>query len=480
MIEAGRRIEMTPVLMLEMNEIPWRVIDRFSNSQRWPNLSHFFDTAHLYTSVAVDTGELSPWVTWPTLHRGMNNDGHNIRNLGQDPDTFAGKTIWDELRAAGHSIGVFGSMQSWPPREPGPGGFYVPDTFAHDSACFPESLSPMLAFNLNMVRRNGRVVDTSLPKLGDGLAAARTLLTHGLRPFTAARLAGQLAAERVRPRLASRRPIFQTILFWDLFRHLFQVRRPPSFTTFFTNHVAGVMHRYWSDVFPEDFPDDPSAGNSVGAELMIFAMDVTDQMVGDALRWSRQNPRIAVVFATSMGQAAVRRTAHEGIEMVVENLPLLMAAAGVAPGQFNPLLAMAPQAAVEIADDKLRAVTAHALRKARCGCAEGFISVQEVGRSLSITVSTPRRADADAGFVQINGREISIRVAGLRIQPVEPGTAYHVPEGVFAILAPGGGAPDRRRAPLNADQIKPLLLNLVTQGPSVLERMRSSEMKGSP
>src|SRR5688500_16209122 len=128
---------MTPLLLLEINEIPWRLIDRHLSDPALSHLGRFFSRAAQYTSVAVDTGELSPWVTWPTLHRGMSNQQHGIKNLGQDPSTFRGKPIWEEIREQGGTIGICGSMQSWPPIDPGPGGFYMPDTFAHDSRCIP-------------------------------------------------------------------------------------------------------------------------------------------------------------------------------------------------------------------------------------------------------------------------------------------------------------------------------------------------------
>ena len=154
---------MTPILLLEINEIPWRLIDRYVERSELANIRRFLQKAHQFTTVAVDTGELSPWVTWPTFHRGMNNEKHGIKNLGQDPATFRGRPIWQDIRDQGGSIGICGSMQSWPPIDPGEDGFYIPDTFAHDERCYPEYLNPLQAFNLAQVRMNGRVVSGKLP-----------------------------------------------------------------------------------------------------------------------------------------------------------------------------------------------------------------------------------------------------------------------------------------------------------------------------
>lgn len=247
---------MTPLLLLEINEVPWRLLDHYEAC--FSHIEQFLDNAHQFTTLAVDIGELSPWVTWPTFHRGVNNEQHGIKNLGQDPATFRGKPIWQEIRERGGSIGIFGSMQSWPPIEPGEGGFFIPDTFAHDEACFPAYLQRLQAFNLEQVRKNPRVVNGSLPRIGEALKLAWSLLKSGIRTRTGIRLASQVLGERINATLVLRRPVFQTILFWDVFRAHFDARHPPQLSSFFTNHIAGVMHRYGEMCSREIFRASPS------------------------------------------------------------------------------------------------------------------------------------------------------------------------------------------------------------------------------
>ena len=459
---------MTPILLLEINEIPWRLLDRYGARGEFPDLRAFMQESDHYTTMAVDTGELSPWVTWPTLHRGVNNEAHQIRNLGQDPTTFQGTPVWEEVRTRGGSIGVFGSMQSWPPSDPGPGGFYVPDTFAHDARCFPERLEPIQAFNLAQVRRNGRVVQSSVPQAGEAWRAGTALLSSGVRLGTMARTAAQLVRERFTPSLSARRPVFQTILFWDVFRKLFSAGKPPAFTTFFTNHVAGVMHRYWADVFPEDFATrDASAVN--GEALMQFAIGVLDDILRDARAWSRANPDLVVLMASSMGQDAVHRPEHEGVELVVENLTALLATAGCAREAFQPLLAMVPQVAVAIADPALRAETARRLRSASCG-GKPFIKVQEIGATLSITVSNPPLDAMKEGGLVLGDRRFTWQESGIRMQEIEPGTGYHIPQGTLLVHRPGAtGERERTRPVIQADEVKDWLLRISAEGRGALD-----------
>lgn len=467
---------MTPILLLEINEIPWRLLDRYLGRPEFPHLNQFFEQSSHFTTLAVDVGELSPWVTWPTVHRGMNNEHHGIKNLGQDPSTFKGKPIWQEIRELGGSIGVCGSLQSWPPLEPGEGGFYVPDTFAHDERCYPAYLNPLQAFNLSQVRANPRVISDSLPRAADVLTIASSSLKSGVTIRTGARIASQLLQEHIDKSLAVRRPIFQTILFWDVFCKHFKPHRPPQLSTFFTNHVAGVMHRYWKDVFPEDFPDQARTNGASHKWLMQFALGVLDDMLRNVLHWAAANPDLVVVFASSMGQDAVHRGYHEGVDLVVEDLAALMAQTGLSRSEYLPLLAMAPQVAVEIHDETVRARTRSILEAAYCGDHRQFIRVQSIGPSLSITVATPSLKDMPGDGFHIAGKQVKWTEAGIRKQDIEPGTGYHISEGSLAVFTgrPRGTAAMQARPKVNADRIKDWLLAISKDGHSKISSLTSA------
>jgi hypothetical protein len=462
---------MTPVLLLEINEVPWRLLDRYLDT--FPNIRAFFAQSHHFTTRAVDVGELSPWVTWPTVHRGMSNELHGIRTLGQDPSTFRGTPIWDDVRQSGGTIGICGSLQSWPPCDPGPGGFYIPDTFAHDDRCIPEYLSPLQAFNLDQVRSNARVVSRALPAARERMRLLRSLHRSGVRAKTLARIGVQLMKEQTDPEVRQRRPIYQTVLFWDVFRKHFKTARPPALSTFFTNHIAGVMHRYWSDVFPEDFAGRKPRSGKSQEPLMRFALGVLDEMLGDVLAWTRQNPALVVIFASSMGQDAVHRDYHEGVEVLVDRLPVLLAHAGLGADHYRSLLAMVPQVAIEVPDAERRASARAALESAVAGQGHHFIDVQEIGLTLSITVHTPPRDAIDADRVAIAGRELTWSSAGLRCEPIDPGTGYHVREGVLAAyVAANKSGLSQDRAIVRADALKSWMLDIIRNGAPRVAQLR--------
>lgn len=454
---------MRPVLLLEMNEIPWRLLDAYRSDKAYPNIERFFRASKTYTTVAVDSGELSPWVTWPTLHRGMSNDKHGILNLGQDPATFGGKPIWKEFVEQGHAIGICGSMQSWPPIDPGPGGFYIPDTFAHDEAAFPAYVEVFQRFNLAQVKQNGRVLDKR-PNFGrDAMKILRLIPKLGISLSTLCSLAAQLVAERINPDILARRPVFQSILLWDIFKSLYRPGNPPAFSTFFSNHVAGLMHRYWHHVFPGDFGEKYRDSRLAHKGTMDFAMKVLDGILKDVIAFQSANAELIVGFATSMGQAAIERNEHEGYEASIADLDRFLGVMNMRQSEYRPLLAMVPQAAVEILNEQRRAYLKNQIEKCVTASGHSLFVVQEIGRSLSITVTTPRKSNIESGGFRIpgdgDGRMVDWDSAGIRMNMVEPGTAYHIPEGILAISGPGIACSDDR-GELRADGIKDLLLRL--------------------
>ena len=226
------------------------------------------------------------------------------------------------------------------------------------------------------------------------------------------------------------------------------------------------MHRYWHDVFPEDFPHSGTACTSSKEPLMRFAIKTLDDMLADVLRWTALNPDLVVIFASSMGQDAIHRDYHEGVELVVEDLTLLMSNAGIARYDYHPLLAMAPQIAVEVQDADKRALVRKVLEEAYCGAGVSFIRVQEIGASLSITVGTPTLEDMATGTFFINCKNLPWEAAGIRRQNVEPGTGYHIPEGSLAVYSEKTQHQTlcRTRARVNSDRMKEWMLNISRDG----------------
>src|SRR5215212_9089748 len=142
------------VVVYELNEVPWQVVDLYVADRPSSNFARLLDHGLCLTTEDHDPVPLQPWRTWPTFHTSLFTDEHNSFELGQDPTTFRGTTIWDAAEAAGHSVGLFGPIQSWPARALSAGGFFVPDTFSRTAETFPRSLQRFQQFNITMTREN--------------------------------------------------------------------------------------------------------------------------------------------------------------------------------------------------------------------------------------------------------------------------------------------------------------------------------------
>src|ERR1041384_8147474 len=108
---------MKKVILFELNEVPLRIVQYFIHARPDSTLARLFPRAKKFETVTEDAGELSPWITWPSLHRGVPNSKHYIQNFGQPVDEVDREfpPIWKLLADKGISVGVFGSLHTYPP-----------------------------------------------------------------------------------------------------------------------------------------------------------------------------------------------------------------------------------------------------------------------------------------------------------------------------------------------------------------------------
>ena len=285
------------ILLVELNEITWTLVDPLIEQGQLPNFARLKEEGTWAAPLSVDMPpQLDPWITWTTVYTGRPQADHNVFFLQQPPETIRAKRIWELCDEAGLSVGVYGSLCTWPPRAVR--GFYVPDTFAPDPQTHPASLRPIQELNLKYTR------SIRLPADQDGLLfkakLGAKLISLGLRPKTLARIARQLARERTDPHTRWRRVALQPAVNFDFFSRLYR-RHRPDFASFHSNHVAHYMHTYWKAMQPELFPQtatDEEVRHYGGA--IRHGYKTADALVGDMLRLLDRDT--VLVIASSMGQ----------------------------------------------------------------------------------------------------------------------------------------------------------------------------------
>lgn len=450
------------VILYELNEVPWEVVDIYVKNRPDSNLAALLQEGQSQTTVHEDRPEqqgLQPWRTWPTLH--MSTYAHNSFDLGQDPTTFKGDPIWDVAEAAGLSVGLFGPMQSWPARQFKHGGFYIPDTFSQDAKTYPQSLERFQTFNLAMTGANGFSPDAVLnPKMLAGTAV--DMLRQGLTPRSAVTLASHLVKERRDPRFKAFRSAMQAPLSFDLYWNA-HLKHDPRLSIFFTNHVAGMMHRFWGDTMPgytEKFEYDP---DEVYGSFIVEAMDIADQQLGRIRKYLAKHPRTMLVVSASMGQGPVEALKLSENLFVLEDHNKLVSTLGLAPAELG--LAMYPMTSLVFASEaEAQAAVAPLESIVTEGRGPLLAKVRAEGKTVTFGFDYQMESDADAvvhwrragsdtesvGKPADVGFGIEFRIGGIN-------TGYHIPEGI--LLTAGAGVPsDPSRKQVDVLDVTPSLL----------------------
>ncbi|MEO6956536.1 MAG: hypothetical protein ABI137_07325 [Antricoccus sp.] len=449
------------VIFFELNEVPWRIVDEYVQSHPDSHLARILPTSRQYTSMTADRGHLSPWTTWPTVHRGVNNEHHLIGAFGQDRTEVDKEypPLWEMLRGHGVSVGICGTLHTHPtPPDIEAYSFFLPDTFASDSRAFPDELETFQAFNLKMARESARNVDTGVP-LGDALKVLRKSPAIGIRPATYAALAAQLVAERRKPWLSTRRRTFQAVLAFDLFMKQLAQRRP-SFSSFFSNHVASAMHRYWAASYPQDYQD-----LGLGADWMDkyrdevpWAMDQADAMIGRLAKFCEDRPEFQLWIVSSMGQGATKAQPLE-TQLYLNDVAAFAAALGLPHDhgwEIRP--AMLPQRNVRIDQQYVEQFEA-GLRSITIGA--NPLTYKRDGEFFSVDFGQANlHNQPDA--LQVHGQTRSLSDYGLQIVEIEDRsdtTAYHIPQGILCVFDPQDlTAKSVTRPEVSVLQIAPTLL----------------------
>ena len=456
------------IVFLEINEVPYRVLDYYVEKCPRSATASLMAESTQFVTFCNDEVELDPWISWPTLHRGVNDTAHGILRLGQILDNADKRypPIWRILADHKVRVGLFGSVHSGHiPEDLTNYPFYVPDFFDDEVFAHPAHLLPFQRFNLGMTRRSARNVDAAVPfdLLKDFL---RSLPSLGLSPKTALAIARQLLDERVQPRVKLRRRSMQGLLAADLYFDLVK-RYRPAFSTYYTNHLAAAMHRYWAAAFPGDYETRvlPEEWFNDYSDEVFHALTTVDMILARAKKLC-SSLNATLVVAGSMGQAAVT---HDPIRhfLTMTNVTNFMGVLGVEPSDVRVRHAMVPSTGAVIPVDRVEEI-----------CAK-LDSITINGRNFKRTVNEAAPlsyAVYDDGYISffsyfgnsdgsgvatLGNQQFSLEEAGFTIMPNDDGvavTAHHDPEGVLMVWHPDHGPLFSGRRNASTIEIAPAIL----------------------
>jgi hypothetical protein len=448
------------IIFFELNEVPYKILHHFCKLYPESNLARIFSISKKYETYAEDKGHLSPWVTWPTVHRGVTNEKHFISDFGQDLNDQEKQypAVWNLLAKNGIKVGLFGSLHTYPiPDNLNNFSFYVPDTFAAGSECFPKKLESFQKFNLSMARESSRVVSSNIPA-GEAIKFLVKLPDLGFRLRTAADIATQLVDERVNKWKVIRRRTYQSVIGFEIFYKQL-VTKKPDFATFFTNHVASSQHRYWAAAFPEDY-DDLKLGRewieTYNGEI-VFTMKKADEMIGRLVKFIDKNPEYSLWLLSSMGQQAVE--AREiYTDLFVTDGKKFMENFNLGSGGYELRPSMVPQFNVQVHIDK-RTEFEEKLSTFRIN--DQSIHCRQKGEGFySLDIGFPN-LDESKIKIELMGQTIPLAHSGMenvKIQDRCGATAYHIPQGSLLVYSPSSGFHGQDITSISTTEITPAIL----------------------
>lgn len=415
-----------PLIVYELNEVSWRIVDWYIGLKPRSNIAKILHQSLTYTTVTEDKGELHPWSTWPTVHRGIYNDQHKILFINQDLSVAKDyPPVWEILSKRGYKVGVFGSLQSYPLPANGSYSFYIPDTFSPSPETLPSCYAAFQRINLRQTAADAAVasdvqIDYSL------LSDLVKLPFIGVRPSTFVMLATQLVNEVRGKEFRTRRPLLQAPLAFDVFTD--------AFCTFFTNHVAGAMHRYWRYVFPQDFGQkNTTASDQFKSDTVLTAMDIADSQIGN-LKQLAERDGGSLLILSSMGQEAICRGAYYG-ELRLSDSDKFLAKIGFRL-PFKANLAMQPDCNFEFDSSD---AASEFMRLASSLCDHDGKSIwhrmRSEGPTVNLGLGHPKSVidNKSVCLHQVDGTVKEIPLAELGLQTIyrDPGTGYHQPKGIL-------------------------------------------------
>lgn len=461
------------ILLLELNEVNWGVIDRLIGQHGSRFLPHFTRLrshgAWTVQSAVERAPLLDPWITWVTLHTGVPPHVHGASVLEQSSATLHAKRTWQYADEAGLQVGVFGSISSYPP-EP-VRGFVIPGPFAPGNETFPAHLEPVQWINRSQTQahahahgpaqgRNG-----ALQKAVSHLRKGWALLRLGLRPRTVGKIALQLLRERQNPHARWRRVCLQPLLNFDIFAKQYRAARP-HFATLHSNHAAHFMHHYWRAWDDSAFPVKASADEKARyGDAVPAGYRLCDRLLGRAM--SLLDDDTVLVVASSMGQQPFISEQYSAGKIVVriKDIEALLQLAG-RDGITAVVPTMVPQWNLTIPDAARRAEVIRffeqVMRRQGETCERGF-AVQETHEQLTVTPLGLARNDLPVvyDFTTADGRHATRPLAELfAMDTPTVKQGMHHPDGLLAFYGHGVRAGVRLDDCTNLD-VAPTLLTLM-------------------
>ena len=414
------------LIIYELNELPPKLLNYYCQLKPNSKLAKFTKKGRAFTTITKDYGELHPWTTWPTVHRGIGREVHQISFLNQPLDYLSNyPPVWEILQTNNISTGVFGSLHSHQKEYKSKYiSFHLPDTFAPDSYASHDGLQLFQEFNLDLTQKN-KATQRSIPiiqiKQLINLILKREISIYP--PLKALiHLFNELRDRKFKPR----RPMMQAHFTFDIYKNYLS-RYKPEFSTFFSNHLASMMHRYWKYLFINDEIFD---NVSFQSKSIIKAMDIADRQISELIDIGKKN-NYQIWIISSMGQDRIERGNYIP-EICISDFDSILKVCALDCDKYKMLPAMQPDICIEAYDKNYLDFLLEKLNYLVDSDKNKIFSVryQPINNRVNLFINNSKSVPLDKEIYFLDKKyhtyDLSMELINRDI-----GTGYHVPQGVF-------------------------------------------------
>lgn len=281
-------------LLIELNEVNFDFVSRYSDMGLLPNLKRLSDHHGLTTTLSEEYYEnLEPWIQWVTAHTGLSYADHGIFRLGDILNAAHIEQIWEVLENNGVKVGAISPMNA--DNRCKRAGFFLPDPWTPSTSSGGALLEYFYTAIAQAVNDNakGRITPKSAAWILFGLARY-------------AKLRNCLGYAGMAMR-AVRRKWVRAMVLDQLLADVFitEVQRTRvEFATLFLNAAAHIQHHYMFNSNVYEGPHrNPEWYVSPSDDPVFEVYNLYDRIVGHI---AASFPDARLLIATGLHQTPYR------------------------------------------------------------------------------------------------------------------------------------------------------------------------------
>lgn len=301
------------IINLEINELPPSVLKEYINQNFNSIIARLSRNGKLsiLSTFAKDVNkkDLYPSQTWASFNTGLPFEEHKCYWYSDPIDK--NHLIWNKLAQENISVGIIGSLHSskYPNNflENENYQFYLPDCFTDDIKTKPLYYKEFCNLNAKLVSASARVTNTKNIWIVLFEHIRRLLLKprrYGISLYSLKSISKIIIWS-----LVNKNKEFLRMAQFPLISSIYidQIKTVnPKYSSIFSNHIAGNMHRYWYAFKPNEFKKKNRYKESWikrNNKVFFYALDLLDDFLNEILKHDLHKKN-TILISSSMGQEA--------------------------------------------------------------------------------------------------------------------------------------------------------------------------------